>query len=90
MIPTDVKELCILHECPDLRTLQMVEFILIRSTQISDETATMSRDDNTTFPRRSIDCHILCSNPLFLCRRTELSGKIVFAYTPHIHGRFGR
>ena len=47
VVTTDVVELSILYEAPDLGLLQVVEAVVVGSTEVSAKTAVMASDDNT-------------------------------------------
>lgn len=65
----------------------MLHLVLIRSPQIRHQRPTMSRDDDTTFPRRRIHSHILCPQSLLLGSVTELRCKIVLSNAADVDGR---
>lgn len=46
MVATNVVHLGILNEAPDLRLLQVVEVVVVRSTEISTQTSVVAGNDN--------------------------------------------
>lgn len=48
MVASNVVNLSVLNEAPDLGLLQVVEVVVVSGTEISAETAVVAGDDNTT------------------------------------------
>ena len=71
---------------PNLRTLQVLELILICGPKISDKTTMMTGDYDATLSCASVDGHVLGSDALFSGCGAELGGEIVFADAAYVDG----
>jgi hypothetical protein len=48
MVATDIVELCLLNQRPDLRLLQVLDLVLVGSSEVGAHAAVVASDDNTT------------------------------------------
>ena len=64
----------------------MVQFVLVRGTQIRHETSMVAGDHDAAFSCRGVDGHVLCADALVFGRGAELGGEIVFAYAADVDG----
>lgn len=49
MVSTDIVDLSLLNKSPDMRLLEVVKFVFVGSSKVSDHAAVVAGDDNTTF-----------------------------------------
>lgn len=47
MVATDIVELCLLNQRPDLRLLQVLDLVLVGSSEVGAHAAVVASDDNT-------------------------------------------
>lgn len=91
MVSTDVVNLSLLHERPDIGLLQMLNLVFVGGSKVGDHATIVAGDDHATFSSRLsfVDAVFDVDASLFAGLSEDI-GVLVFADTANVHdGVFG-